>query len=222
MKYIHKNNPPTELIIYRNSAGASYKDMYDNHRDLYELTRLSLAEEQGYICCYCGQRITGFQGTQIEHIFAKGTAAYSKMQLDYETNLLACCDGGKLEHSCNPSILTDHFHCDTKKHNDPIPVTPLQKDCQGKFMFDTNGDILGVGTDAEATIEILNLNSVLLKNKRKAVLNAYIDYPVLDWQAEYDSLFEKDGLGMFKEFCFVRQMYIELFHSDKIVVKSCT
>ena len=95
MKYIKKSSPPSELIAYKNSTGASYEDLVANHHDIYEITRLSLAEDQGYICCYCGQRITGFEGTQIEHVFPKGTAAYGKMQLDYETNLIASCDGGK-------------------------------------------------------------------------------------------------------------------------------
>ena len=216
MKYIKKKAPPVELVAYRNTLGASYQDLYNNHNDIWELTRLSLAEEQGYICCYCGRRITGFQGTQIEHIFAKGTTAYEKMQLDYETNLLACCDGGKYERKLNPSIPSTDLYCDTPKDTTPIPVTPLNPLCEEKFLYASDGDIVGVGADAEATIEILNLTSHILKNKRKYAIDAYSMFPNVDWEKEHERLNNKNANGEYTEFCFVLQSYIECFHSESL------
>ena len=211
MKYIQKKSPPSELVRYRNTPGATYLDMHDNHHDIYELTRLSLAEEQGYICCYCGQRISGFEGTQIEHIFPKGTVAYTKMQLDYETNLIASCDGGKFIRRTNSLITVNELHCDTKKYDNPIPVTPLQKDCEEKFLFNEHGEILGIGSDAEATIEILNLCSPILKNKRKAAIDAYSMFTEIDWKDEIIKLNNRNSKGEFVEFCFVIQQYIRMF-----------
>ena len=211
MKYIQKKAPPLELVSYRNTPGATYLDMHDNHHDIYELTRLSLAEEQGYICCYCGQRISGFEGTQIEHIFAKGTAAYSKMQLDYETNLIASCDGGKYKRRTDSSIPVNDLHCDTKKYDNPIPVTPLQKDCEEKFLFNEYGEILGVGADAEATIEILNLRSPILKNKRKAAIDAISMFVDVDWDDEIVRLGNRNSKGELPEFSFILQQYIRIF-----------
>ena len=216
MKYIKKTNPPAELISYRKAPGANYKDLFDNHPDIWEITRLSLAEEQGYICCYCGQSITGFQGTQIEHIFAKGTVAYQKMQLDYETNLIACCDGGKYKRRLNPSIPTSDLYCDTPKANTPIPVTPLNPLCEEKFLYGSDGDIIGVGADAEATIEILNLKSVILKNKRKSAIDAYSLFPNVDWKEEHERLNKRNEKGEFVEFCFVLRSYIECFHGKSL------
>ncbi len=216
MKYIKKSSPPSELISYRNSAGASYDDLVVNHHDIYEIIRLSLAEEQGYICCYCGQRITGFEGTQIEHIFPKGTAAYGTMQLDYETNLIACCDGGKYERKIDPSIPVDDLHCDTKKSNNPIPVTPLNPLCEEKFLFNIDGDILGVGADAEATIEILNLKSPILKNMRKAAIDYYSQFPPTDWNEELEKLKQRNSSNQFTKFCFVLKSYIETFHASEL------
>lgn len=216
MKYINKNTPPSELVSYRRAPGASYDDMVKNHHDIYDITRLSLAEEQGYICCYCGKRITGLKGTQIEHIFAKGTAAYSKMQLDYETNLLACCDGGKYERKSDPSILADDLHCDTKKSNDPIPVTPLQNNCQDKFVFDIDGTILGISADAEVTIQILNLTSPLLNTERKYAIDAYSMFPSMDWKEEWERLEKRNSKGEYVEYCFVLQRYIEIFHEKDL------
>ena len=214
MKYIKKAFPPVELISYRKTPNASYRDLHDNHHDIWELTRLSLTDEQGYICCYCGQRITGFQGTQIEHIFAKGTAAYQKMQLDYETNLIACCDGGKYERKLNPSIPTSDLYCDTPKDATPIPVTPLNPLCEEKFLYGSDGDILGVEADAEATIEILNLKSNILKNKRKHAIDAYSFFTNVDWKEEYERLDKRNANGEYIEFCFVLRSYIECYHGD--------
>lgn len=216
MKYIKKSSPPAELVSYRNSVGTSYDDLVANHHDIYEITRLSLAEEQGYICCYCGQRITGFEGTQIEHIFPKGTAAYGTMQLDYETNLIACCDGGKYERKIDPSIPVDDLHCDTKKSNNPIPVTPLNPLCEEKFLFNIDGDILGVGADAEATIEILNLKSPILKNMRKAAIDYYSQFPPTDWNEELEKLKQRNSSNQFTKFCFVLKSYIEIFHASEL------
>lgn len=216
MRLIQKNTPPSDFDTYRKTPGASYKDLYDNHRDIWELTRLSLAAEQGYICCYCGQRITGFQGTQIEHIFAKGTAAYEKMQLDYENNLIASCDGGKYQRKNDPSIPFDDLFCDTKKHEDPIPVTPLNPLCENKFLFDSNGEILGIGADAEATIEILNLKSPILKNMRKHAIDAYSLIPNINWAQEYERLKQKNARGEYTEFCFVLECYISTYHLNAI------
>ena len=216
MKYIKKSSIPPELDSYRRTSGANYQDLYDNHNDIWEYTRFSLAEEQGFICCYCGQRITGETGTQIEHIFPKGTAAYGIMQLDYETNLIASCDGGKYKRRINPSIPLSDLHCDTKKSNNPIPVTPLNPLCEEKFLFNIDGDILGVTPDAEATIEILNLKSPILKNMRKAAIDAYSMFPSIDWKAEYERLNIKDSNNQFTEFCFVLKSYIELFHGSDL------
>lgn len=216
MRYIHKNLAPPELVKYTKTPGASYKDLHDNHHDIWEITRLSLADEQGYICCYCGQRITGFQGTQIEHIFPKGTTAYEKMQLDYDTNLIASCDGGKYKRHNNPLIPAAQLHCDTKKHDDPIPVNPLNPNCDEKFLYDIDGNILGVGFDAEATIEILNLTSPILKNMRKSAIDAYSFFPNINWKDEYERLKNKNASGQYTEFCFVLRSYIELFHAEAI------
>lgn len=210
MKLIHKNTEPEELATYRNSPGACYGDLINNHKDIADIIRLSLADEQGYICCYCGRRINGITHTRIEHIFPKSNPSYSSMELDYENNLLAACDGGKLERQANPSSPSTDLYCDENKKAEVIPINPLNPLCEDKFLFDEFGEIFGIGSDAEATIKILNLNSVFLKNRRKAAIQYYISYPVADWKAEYARLNDKDSDGKFEEFCFVLQRYIDI------------
>ena len=58
----------------------------------YENARLreSLAEEQGHICCYCGQDISPESGksTTIEHFKPKGV--YKNLTFDYQNLMLSC------------------------------------------------------------------------------------------------------------------------------------
>ena len=173
-------------------------------------TKLSLCKEQGYICCYCGRRINGDYKTQIEHFYPKGYAQYKELQLDYETNLLACCDGGKSERktvSNNESVL----FCEATKGEQIITVNPLTIECEDKFLFDEEGEIFGVSKDAEVTIKILNLNSPVIKNMRKNAIKYYeeycVDNKVDDWEKEITRLDEKDE-GKYEEFCFVLQSYV--------------
>jgi len=216
MKYIHKKPAPPELVAYSKTSGASYLKLRKKH-DLYKIIRLSLADEQGYICCYCGQRISGFDdNTQIENIWPKGTPIYEKMQLDYENNLIATCDGGKKLRQTDHSIPFSDCHCDTPKGDTPIPIHPLMPNCEEKFLFEENGEIIGIGSDAEVTIEILNLSSPILKNKRKAAIASLTMFPCLDWKNEYDRLNQKNSNGEYTEFCFVLRKYIEFFHQEAL------
>lgn len=214
MKLIKKNAVPTELVTYKSTPGANYKDLITNHPDIADVVRLSLADEQGYICCYCGRQIDGIVGTRIEHIFPKSLPDFQPMDLDYENNLLAACDGGKQDRKIDPTKTPNDLFCDVFKDNKIIPMHPLNPVCEKKFMYDTNGDIIGIGSDAEVTISLLNLNSVILKSKRRAAIKYYTDYPVSDWKSEYERVINKDSSGKFEQFCFVLQQYIEFFHAD--------
>lgn len=88
--------------------------------------------------------------------------------------------------------------------------------CEEKCLYDENGDIIGVGSDAEVTIEILNLYSPILKNKRKAAIASLTMFPCIDWKIEYDRLNQKNSNGEYTEFCFVLRNYIEFFDSEEL------
>lgn len=214
MKYIHKNPEPVGLRLYRQTLGATYSGLRKKKK-LYRTVKQSLAQEQGYICCYCGRRITGAGDSQIEHIFAKGTPVYEEMQLDYESNLLACCDGGKSQRTSD-SIRKEDLYCEAPKLDTILPINPLNPDCENHFMFSEDGEVIGVSKAAEVTIKILNLNSPVIKNMRKYAIDNYALFPPLDWQKELDRLKIKDADGKYEEFCFVLQQYIETFHASDL------
>jgi uncharacterized protein (TIGR02646 family) len=216
MKLIHKNNAPQELTDYcRCNPLATYEE-FTKERPIYHKVKKCLADEQGYICCYCGRRITGISSdTQIEHIFAKGTPDYEEMQLDYETNFLACCDGGKSNRAKGIIPKCDLF-CEAVKRNKILPINPLNPLCESKFLFSPDGQILGIAKDAEVTIKMLNLTSAVIKNMRKAAIENYSFSPPANWNEELHRLQQKDCNGMFEEFSFVLEKYIEIYQLQTI------
>ena len=209
MKYIHKQMPPAKFVAYRNTTGATYAGLRKK-KSIYKMVKMSLAKEQGFICCYCGRRISGCgNDTQIEHLFPKGTPVYDEMQLDYETNLIACCDGGKAER-VNGTIREEDLFCESVKGTTVLPVNPLNAECGEKFLFSEDGEVIGVNKDAEVTIKILNLNSPIIKNMRKYAIGNYRLFPLIDWEKELTRLQSKDANGQYEEFCFVLESYIKL------------
>jgi len=84
MKYIKKQSEPLSLKQFRAIPGANY----DDYMEKDEL-RQALGEEQGFICCYCMQRIK-LETMHIEHW--KPRSLYPALSLDYK-NLLAVCAG---------------------------------------------------------------------------------------------------------------------------------
>lgn len=206
MKYIEKQSPPQSFKRYSSNRRASFEDLSKNHVTIKQELRASLVEEQGYICCYCGCRINN-DDAKVEHL--KSRHKYSKLQLEYN-NLLASCDGGQSKRSKGkeyPSCCDDH-----KNHKD-INVHPLLPDCESRFIFDEEGDIICSPDDIEAkeAIEILNLKSPALKNRRKATIAGYKDFPEpWDWEAEVRNLEQKIE-DKYSEFCFVIKSYIQYY-----------
>lgn len=156
MKYIKKFNEPASLKQFRAIPGASY----DDYRDKDELRQL-LMKEQGFICCYCMQRIK-LETTHIEHW--KPRSLYPEFQLDYK-NLLAVCDGneGKPKHL---------QHCDKKKGNKEITINPTDPNCEIQTKFLSNGEVYSEDETINQEFNtVLNLNIQTLVINRKNVLD---------------------------------------------------
>lgn len=168
MKYIEKRKPPESLERYKETAGANFDDLPSNVKS--ELKQ-QLADEQGDICCYCGKRISPDHHSVIEHLLPKGDKRYTHLQLVY-TNLVCSCDGGEQERTGRPKREKKLFpsHCDDKKNDSIIPVTPLDENVESLFSYDDEGHIYGRTTDAQKTIEILNLDVVQLYIGEKQLL----------------------------------------------------
>jgi uncharacterized protein (TIGR02646 family) len=166
MRYIRKGAEPQGLVQYRLTEGATYGSLPQEVKD--EL-REQLAREQGYLCCYCMQRIRPApDGMKIEHWAAQTHPATSHRQLEWK-NLLGACKGGE------GSPQRDQ-HCDTRKGDTPITVNPTEERCERLLRFLADGTIESDERSIHDNLnQTLNLNQALLKNNRKATLTAFLD-----------------------------------------------
>ncbi len=210
MKYIQKNSEPTALLNYKKNSDATYLKMKNTDRKVYKEVKESLLDEQGYICCYCCRQIQ-YASSQIEHIYPKSD--YKEIDLDYD-NLLTCCDGGKKDRN-ERKIASSEVCCEARKLSEILPVNPLMTECESKFLFSRDGDIIGIGAEAEKTIRILNLTSPYIANLRKGAFNNYKLNPPADWNVELQKLNNKKPSGEYIEFCFVLKNYIKNFILNK-------
>ena len=107
---------------------------------------------------------------KIEHWHSRAPGRYPAEQLDY-SNLLAACMG-------NEGLPRRHQHCDSRKGERDLsrnPARPLPRVEQLiRFLGDGRVASDDPAFDAELN-DVLNLNEAGLRNRRKAVLDAFKD-----------------------------------------------
>lgn len=165
MREIAKRVEPASLAAHRRSPPCDY----DNYAAKDEL-RLALVREQRGLCCYCMGRIHNGPATmKIEHWRCQ--ARHPGEQLNYR-NLLGACLGGHGQ----PAHLQ---HCDTRKADGDLQWNPSDPahHIETRVRYELDGSIRA--NDAafnDQLDQVLNLNFARLKNNRKGILDA-----VLDW-----------------------------------------
>lgn len=165
MRMIIKGQEPQSLTTHRAQAHSDY----DNYLQKDEL-RVALVNEQRGLCCYCTGRIRARKVTmKIEHWQCQAT--YPGLQLSYG-NLLGACRGGE-------GKSRDEQHCDTRKANHDLnwnPANPADA-IESRIRYLADGTIESIDAVFNNQLNfVLGLNLHYLKNNRKAVLDA-----VLDW-----------------------------------------
>lgn len=206
MKKITKSQEPKSLLEHRLQQSADY----DNYPQKNEL-RAYLLAEQGYICCYCMQRIEDNK-MKIEHW--RSQSEYPDLQLNYN-NLLGACEGNQ----GSPKHLQ---HCDTKKGNAVLTVNPLDnvKNCEDLIKYHLNGEIYSDDTVINDDLnKILNLNMQTLKENRKIVLDELVKKLISerakgDWSAsmlnrKIQEWSNKQENGKYKVYCQVAIYYLK-------------
>ncbi len=205
MKYIKKGEEPQSFTTWKAIArttpnwGYSYLQNPEK-KELHD----ALIREQGYICCYCGMRITR-ESSHIEHLKPQSSTD-PDLTLEY-TNLLASC---QREREPKKPI-----HCGVAKddwHDEDLLVSPLQPNCADFFIYTDDGQILATDASeknaaATETIKRLCLNIPKLKAMREEVIKnllAGIDVFTLTEEEKQKLLqgFEQpDANGQYEEFC---------------------
>ena len=202
MRYIDKtkSREPRSLTKYRTQADSASKTIFDDYEDKDEL-RKALLKEQGFICCYCMQRIkgaydseTGILDTRIEHWapqskFDGTQAGKPDLRLIYR-NLMATCRG-------NEGKPEDQEHCDKRKGNQEITINPIDPSCEEKIYYGSGGELLAYDPAIQEEIGIddnqkgiLNLNSQTLRDNRFSALQAKYDLmkrqkPEAEWKKQF-------------------------------------
>ncbi len=161
MRWIEKSStPPEDFIKWKRAGGWHASDR--NHpthtpkaEQLKHAVKTILLNEQGYICCYCEDRIQN-DSSHIEHVKPKGRQEFASLVSEYD-NLLCSCNTRQA--------------CGNVKDKFVIAVTPLDQICADSFSYSENGKIQGLSEAAEAVIQLLKLDSERLNRAREGVIN---------------------------------------------------
>lgn len=207
MRQITKNKVPSELSAYKKKKDSIYDG--PNFTPIKEKIRLSLLDEQGYLCAYCMNRID-VNSMKIEHWACQHS--HPSKQLDY-TNLLACCIGHE---GFSPKEQT----CDTRKGGHNIKFSPAIRSHRVNeiIKYDSQGTI--ISTDVDFNIHLndnLNLNKMRMKLNRRTVL-CQIQHTLsqrlggrksTEIQKLIDFYIHKNSIGQFSEYYGVIIYYLQ-------------
>lgn len=170
MKHISKRASPASFEAWKSSKNQDWEPSYNNLQNPEKrVLHQALVEEQGWVCCYCGRGIT-LADSHVEHF--RPQESYPDLALDF-TNLHASCiretkPGAPLHcgHAKGPAF-------DEAKH-----ISPLDPDCEQRFIYAFNGAILAaVPADSAANyiLSLLRLDIAFVRTRRQQVLESVFD-----------------------------------------------
>lgn len=163
MRYFKKGRAPNCLTAAGSKKGAAFGDLETSCKNRL---RTALGREQGWLCCYCMQRINdNWRTVKIEHRQSRSTSP--SLQLEWK-NLLAACPGGQ------DGPRSDQ-HCDTRKGDRSISLDPTNPNIETEVHYLADGRVKSdnVMLDIELN-EVLGLNQPFLRRNRKAKLDGFI------------------------------------------------
>ena len=162
MRYIEKGCEPPAFTGWKTQGDANWAPVWRDFdgQPIKQVVKRALLADQGYLCCYCEIRTDEGSG-HIEHVEPRSKR--HDLELVYE-NLLYCC----AETPKGRPTTCGH----ARKRDDPVPVSPLQPDCESRFLYTELGEMLPRKEhdfDARETVRILKLNEKLLRDARAGV-----------------------------------------------------
>jgi uncharacterized protein (TIGR02646 family) len=178
MKYINKSSQPKELRQWFDEVpvddnGERINCDYGNGLPsvVKQLVKKNLLKEQGWLCCYTGIRIND-KKSHIEHLKPQSIC---KEEGNYEdvnyNNLLAAYPKGECP-----------FGARYKKHwyHTDLFITPLNRQCETKFLFDMEGRISAADIEEKAVEDTNNKNKKQEKSPAETTIeNLKLDHPLL-------------------------------------------
>jgi len=190
MKHSDKKTEPTSFTHYKDKrVGKKHgrKLSYGHFKKQgpkKELT-VHIMDEQKNLCCYCGRRISGENKSHLEHFFSQ--KHFKKLALDYSNMFISCglTGTGYTPETCG-------FH--KKELEIDANLIPSNRNCEGNFIYGSDGTITGLNPEAKAAIKILNLGEATLASDRKVVISglegmiASGEISKTNWQTELPKL----------------------------------
>ena len=202
--------------------------------------RQSLFRDQGGICAYCMQKLEVESShpqnreyrtvggnsheivkNKVEHIITQSESKrldQPNNDFDYN-NMLLCCNGR------TKYIGDEHVHCDTKRSNQVLTLSPLRPDFINTISYHSDGFIDSSNTVWKNEMDVvLNLNCTVLVANRKRVLSAIktkltgyskrtkrvknVSWSTRDIETELNSWGDKDANGFLKPYCGIVTSYL--------------
>jgi uncharacterized protein (TIGR02646 family) len=211
MRFIQKRQEPSEFVTWKQKANVDWQPNWENFQKPEKaIVHNALLEEQGHICCYCGQLIER-ASSHIEHFQPR--THYPELSLSYG-NFLASCPGYSTDENetIQPLKLPQEF-CGQKKgawYEADLIVSPLHQDCVSYFRYTEVGEILPTkeipkAKAARATIQELGLNHAVLTLSRKRLIDGVLQdiesLTAKEIQQLIDLYDRPDSSGKFTPFC---------------------
>lgn len=195
MRYIQRGPEPAELSAFKAAETADWKPDYGKlTRVEKDAIRKQMAQEQGYLCGYCGCRIGQMEGDcHIEHVEPQSKA--KGRDLDY-SNMLGSCMG-RIDATDRIDLRRKPEHCGEARGNQQLAVTPFDPECATYFSYGSDGRIDAAAEPerkpaARATIDALRLDASRLNAARQAAIDAALDGLSSDDDWELEAAFYKN------------------------------
>ncbi len=202
MKYIEKSIEPSSLSEWKaqdkmyKRKKAKWKRFGKPYKEKFTQV---LIDEQGGICCYCEQKLK-IDDCHLEHLLPQKLDTFSESLFDYK-NLLCSCQ----------QVLKkgEPRHCGNSKgswYDKDLLVSPLDRSCESKFNYNSDGTIESTDEASKQTIIHLQLAIDKLNSLRASAIEPFIIDPITfeEISEEEAHLFAKEYLkqkdGKYNEF----------------------
>lgn len=217
MKRIVKSNSPVELIKWfaaqPETDTGKLNCRYSNlPSDVKAIVKQRLLQEQGYICCYTGIRISENK-SHIEHFKPQSISRNCGTHEDVDySNLFAAYPAEDYDKKYGKCSYGAHARNDW--YDETQFISPLSPQCEAAFRFNLKGEIQAEPANiaAKTTIEWLKLEDAALTEMRQQAIQTLLFEDTLSLkQAEelLERMFDRDRKDQFRPFCFVLKQACE-------------
>lgn len=170
MRRIVKRGEPRALIEWKRINRKTPENLkYGGGGFPNSKVRVSLLQEQGYLCGYTMKAIASPAGCHIEHVIPQSLCTEGVEDIDYG-NMLACYPPSNTAIECEYGAKRKDAY-DVRNN---AFLSPLDPAAANAFRFNDDGTMDSADPRANASIEVLNLNCAILCNDRAAAIHGFL------------------------------------------------